>query len=211
MNIRHISAPFLLALALPMAGSAQVPSEAAGCLCPVTGPCCRCADGREVVVDISTGVAPWTVRRGNLPAQAAVPNPNSNWMPPPLPANWVTPPGAPTIAGDYVYELRYVIPRCVIPATIAMTFQGSVDNTAVVSVDGNIPVGSMAGFSSLTSLTVPAAALTPGPHTLTVVVTNVGTTGPGNLTGLLVRARLVSRCPLQEGPAATATSLPDQQ
>jgi len=211
MHLRHLSRSLLLALAIPIAGSAQVASNTEGCLCPVTGPCCRCADGREVVVDISTGVAPWTVRRGNLPAQLAVTNPNSNWMPPPLPANWITPPGAPTFAGDYVYELRYVIPRCVIPASVTMTLQGAVDNSAVISIDGNINVGSMAGFGSLTTLTVPAAAVAPGPHTLTVVVTNAGTTSPGNLTGLLVRARLVARCPLQDGPGGTPTSLPDQQ
>lgn len=208
-------APMLAFGTLSFSAPAQVPNPT-GCLCPVSGLCCRCADGSELAVDISTGVAPWTVRRGNLPVQPVVPAvANPNWTASLLPAKWVTPPGAPTIAGDYVYELRYVIPRCVIPADHSIAIVGAVDNIATVSVDGMAPFGTFAGYTSTSSLSVPAAGLTPGAHTLTVVVNNSGNTHPGNLTGLLIRARILTRCPRQPVPgsnpdeAGPATPHPD--
>ena len=209
ISFRRIAllAPMLALGTLSFSAPAQVSSQT-GCLCPVNGLCCLCADGRQLSVDISTGIAPWTVRRGNLPVQPVViAPPNGSWTASLLPARWVTPPGAPTIAGDYVYELRYVIPRCVIPARVSIVINGAVDNSATVSVDG-VAFGSFAGFTSISNFGVPAAGLTPGTHTLTVVVNNSGTTGAGNLTGLLIRARILTRCPLQPVPGSTPASRP---
>jgi hypothetical protein len=189
----------LLAGAWSFSAPAQVSSGTTGCLCPVRGLCCRCADGRQLQVDISTGVAPWRVRRGNAPSQPAIVHPIAAWTASLPPAQWITPPNAPEDGGDYVYELQYFVPECLIHSRFAVTGEWAVDNSGAISVDGGPPFATNAGFQTgnVASFTVPPAGLTLGLHTLTVVVNNIS--GP---TGLLLRARITTFCPLQAEPAS---------
>ena len=200
---RRLAALLMLAVGtLSFSAPAQVSSQPSGCQCPVSGLCCQCADGRRLQVDISTGTAPWRVRRGNAPSQLAITLAHPAWTASLPPAQWIRPPGSPTDSGDYVYELQYTVPNCVIPARFAITGQLASDETASVSVDGGPAFATQAGFQqpNVASFTVPPAGLTPGTHTLTVVVRNTG-----DVTGLLLRASIITLCPLQRGPGTPAT------
>jgi hypothetical protein len=189
-----------LAMALLIAGpfsvpaSAQVPAQP--CPCAVNSICCQCADGSTKQVDLSTGIAPWRVTGPSSgPSQLVIGGGNSAWTASLPPAAWVVPPGAPQTVGNYQYTLQYNVPQCVIPANTVMTVQFASDDGATIA--GTSFTSSGFAASSIPTFTLPATFTTPGPHTLIVNVNNV--TGP---TGLLVRATITTRCPLQQPTGA---------
>jgi hypothetical protein len=178
---------------LPLAASAQVQP----CACTISAACCQCADGTSKHVDLSTGVAPWRVSWASSgPPQQAVPAGLTAWTAALPGAAWVGPAGPPINHTPYTYTLNYAVPNCVIPGTTVITVQAAADDSASLVV----PPGP--GFSAAphhtnpsampAPFTLPPSFTTPGPHTLTFMVHN--SVGP---TGLLLKATLTTKCPLQ--------------
>ena len=184
-------------MALLIAGSYSVPASAQvkPCPCVINSICCQCADGSTKQVNLNTGFAPWRVTGPSGGAsQLVIGASNSAWTASLPPAQWVGPPGAPETPGNYTYTLEYFIPQCVIPANVFITLQFSADDSATLAGTGF----TASGFNTNgPTFILPAAFNTPGLHTLTIVVNNV--VGP---TGLLVRATLNTRCPLQQPTGA---------
>ncbi len=157
-------------------------------------------------MNLSTGFAPWRVTGPSGGASQLVVGANPSlfgWTAALSPAQWVSPPGAPRALGNYTYTLQYFIPECVIPANMFITLQFAADDTATLTGTGFTASTWTAG--SIPTVTLPAGFNTPGLHTLTIVVNNVG--GP---TGLLVRATLNTRCPLQQPTGGLPTDAPPQ-
>jgi hypothetical protein len=164
---------------------------------PITLKCCHCLGEETKPLNIGTGQQvlplhsmPWTVN--NSPV---VPVANPAWAVS-APAQWVGPNGT-TNPGTYIYELKFVVPKCVIPASITIQGQFWADNTGTVSLSGpNAPSntvstsGGVYGFMQSKggsfSYTVNNAG---GVYTLKVVTVNQS--GP---TGMLMYASLVKRC-----------------
>jgi hypothetical protein len=197
-------------LATPiLTGSYSVPASAQAvpsCPCVVNAICCQCADGSLKTVDLSTGIAPWRVTGpGGGPSQLVVGGSNSAWTASAPSAQWVVPPGAPQVAGNYVYTLQYNIPSCVIPASVVMTVQFAADDSATIAGTGFTASG-FGTTGTLPTVVLPATFTTPGLHTLTVNLNNVV-----GATGLLVKATLTTRCPLQQPTGGTATTTGDAQ
>jgi hypothetical protein len=182
-----------------IAVSAQVPPLPG--MESITLQCCMCVDGSTQTRSIDTGTgAPWRVTPPNaLPSQAAVQVPPGQiprgWTNL-LPARWVRHPAA-VAAGDYVYQLRIMVPTyCVItPAAISVAGQYAAANGGSLQVNANPAVNTnpSTGFAAPTN--VPVTALVPGLNIVRVRVNNLG--GP---TGLLVRAVVSLRCPTQPLP-----------
>jgi hypothetical protein len=155
-------------------------------------PCCLCVDGRRMRIPINTRSAPWFVRN---PGSAAF-NPvalasHPAWTPALAPAGWVGPPGAATAAGDYVYELRVVMPRCLIRPVVRVVGRFAADNRATTTIGST--TSTTPGFS--TSDIRPfggALASTPGTQTIRIVVRN--NEGP---TGLVAQGVIEIICPRQ--------------
>jgi hypothetical protein len=107
------------------------------------------------------------------------------------PAVWIGHPGQPEDMGDYIYDLEFYVPNCMIPSQIHVIGRAAADNRASIFLDG-VPVPPpVPGFTSPTPFTAGPVTGT-GVHTLRFVVTNDG--GP---TGLVVRAAITVRCPEQ--------------
>lgn len=159
-------------------------------------PCCRCIDGGVATISINTGAAPWGV---NWPSvfgyPAVVPAANAAWAPVP-PAQWVGPAGAPTAAGDYVYQLQFQVPQCVIPARITIAGRFAADNGATLFIDAN-QVRSSAGTpnygflpGSVTSFSAPVPPTPTGLHSIRLVVSNTS-----NVTAAIVQGAISVTCP----------------
>lgn len=182
-------------------GTVPVPAlaQTQPCPCMINSICCQCADGSTKQVDLSTGQAPWRVTLpGGTSSSLVVGNQISNWTAALPPAQWVTPPGAPQTLGNYTYTLQYNIPNCVIPANVAITVQFAADDSA--TIPGTTFTASGFNAGTIPTFTLPPTFTTPGPHTLTVIVNNSFT-----YTGLLLKATLTTRCPLQTQPGQAAT------
>ena len=166
--------------------------------------CCRCLDGSGQEQRVDTGKAVWQVDLpgGGLSFQPVTPLvKHVAWATLP-PATWVGPAGGSTggAVGDYTYELKIYIPRCIIPSKVQITGRFAADNSAKVFAD-QTTVGSftqVGGYTGPANLNFQQANVTgftasfstPGVHTLRFVVNNIG--GP---TGLLVNGIMTSRCP----------------
>lgn len=179
-------------------------------------PCCQCIDGKETVIDLNTGTAPWTSPSGAVtPATPAGP-----WASSP-PAKWIY--TGNNAQGKYTYQLHIQVPKCVIPMSIKIEGKawaddivqmqldsaplGSSSNAAVAAnslVGGTWPnpgvaAGSYGGFGQTTNLNINQAfsGSASGNHILTATVNNAG--GP---TGFLFHGKLVVKCssgPLTQG------------
>ena len=165
---------------------------------PVNLPCCRCLDGKTTTVNASTGTAPWNVAFGSSAAQPVIPASNVSWTPVP-PGQWVGPAGN-AVLGDYTYTMPFQVPKCVIPMQVTISGKFAADNTGKLYIGGNLVKASQGtpnyGFlpGSVTPFTW-TGVLTPGPHAITMVVTN--TSGP---TGVVVAATITVTCPdLKDG------------
>lgn len=190
---------------LPREAAPGGPREAVADVRPVPGPairlrCCRCLDGQRQTVRIDTRAASWTVRPPNSSSsQPVVPASNGAWTAL-APGGWVGPQGAATV-GNYTYELRIVVPRCIIPARVTVAGRFAADNHATVfHVGPNNAVQQIAasppgdfGFQTASIRPFTAVLATPGTHTLRVVVRNAG--GP---TGLILEGAVTSVCPRPE-------------
>jgi hypothetical protein len=154
-------------------------------------PCCQCGDGGSKVVDLSTGVAPWTSPNGAVNPIAVV----NGWKIPTPPAKWVnTGSDAP---GVYTYTLHINVPKnC--SNTPRVSFSGTAwgDNNITVRLDdktlGTTPVSSGGqanyGFRDPYGVNV-SGGIGPGSHTLSVAVRNDD--GP---TGFLLDGKLKIEC-----------------
>lgn len=160
-------------------------------------PCCRCL-GDVVMLDLGTGKSSpidplWKVNGG--PAYTTPPYPG--WITTLAPANWIQPVASPTPSpqvpgGVYKYTVQFNVPTCTIPSEVRLEGKFAADNSAKVFLDGN-PVTACTvptcfkGPTAPVSFSVPS--ILPGPHTLTIDVTNNG--GP---SGLVVAAQLKGEC-----------------
>ncbi len=158
--------------------------------------CCKCTDGTKQTASISTGSAPW--RSTSAPTGTAlspvVAAGNGAWTPVPG-GSWVGPAGAPTLAGNYTYELRIEVPRCVVsPRALSIEGRFAADNSATVYFDNNQvavsqgPANLAFQAAGVTPFTI--TGVTPGVHILKIVVSNAG-----SVTGLNVSGQVTTACP----------------
>jgi hypothetical protein len=159
--------------------------------------CCECL-GQSRQLDLSTGLAAWTVKPPTGPAvmAAVIGSPHTAWTSA-APAKWINEDGtiSSKAAGLWKYKLRVLVPKCVIPFMRPLKLSGTVssDNSVKVtitnSVGTNVPVVSNPSLWSFQTMTPFSVALQPGMNTVTVEVTNEG--GP---TGMALNAVLDARC-----------------
>jgi hypothetical protein len=164
----------------------------------VSLPCCRCLDGKSTTVNVSTGTAPWNVAFGSATAQPVIPASNVSWTPVP-PGSWVGPRGNAAI-GDYTYTMPFQVPKCLIPMRVTISGKFAADNIGKLYIDGTFVKASQgtANYGFLPGSVTPfswSGVLTPGPHAITMVVTN--TSGP---TGVVVAATITVTCPREGEP-----------
>jgi hypothetical protein len=189
---------------------AGTPVQAAGPARVVRAVCCKCVDGSKQTAPINTGTAPWRVTAvptgttGGLGSVVAASNAAWTTLPP---ASWVGPQGAPTKVGDYTYELTIVVPRCAVNAR-AMSIEGrfAADNKATVFFNNTqIAVSQGAtnlGFQAASVTPFTVTGLTPGTHTLKIVVYNMS-----SVTALAVQGQVTTACPSNvEMSSATASA-----
>jgi hypothetical protein len=155
-------------------------------------PCCLCVDGRRIRVRINTRAAPWFVRNpGSGTFNPVVPANNLAWTSGLAPAGWVGPPGAPTAVGDYVYELRVVMPRCLIRPVVRVVGRFAADNRATTTI--GTTTSTTPGFT-LGSIRPFGGALSSNPGTQTIRITVRNDGGP---TGLVALGVVEIICPRQ--------------
>ncbi|MFZ5670974.1 MAG: hypothetical protein ACOY4K_15910 [Pseudomonadota bacterium] len=195
LNIAKIAVATALVLA-PLPGAAQSSRV-------LRVPCCKCVDGKKLEVAIDTGrVTGWTVRKpgsGPMPVQSAS---NAAWASV-SPASWVGPGASVTAAGEYVYELTFTVPECVIPAGVSISGRFAADNSATLFIDGNQVAstsGGIYGFQAGGIAPYTITGLSPGQHTLTVEVNNAG-----NVTGLALSGVITVACPRDPRAIASAS------
>lgn len=159
-------------------------------------PCCRCVDGRVHQVNLNTRTAPWRVRApGSLVFQPVVPAGNVAWTTLAAPAGWVSHANG-NLPGNYVYELRIQVPRCMIRSRVTIDGVFSADNGVVLRlvppVGPQVPLGVRPPPTAFTGVTAfPATAMVaPGTYILRATVTNLH--GP---SGFVLRGRILVRCP----------------
>jgi hypothetical protein len=162
--------------------------------------CCNCLTETNIY-DLSTGqqaTDPYWVTAGS---SAYAPTPSSQWRALP-PAHWIQYSSFPTDtygATTFPYRLQFTIPECIAPMSARLDGKFAADNAATLSIDGQ-QIASCAGpncFSSTsTQAPVPfsVTGLSPGLHTITVIVTNMLAAGQNTISGLIVSAQLTTRC-----------------
>ncbi len=165
----------------------------------VTSQCCRCLDGNQQTVSINTRTAPWMVATGNGPAVPVSTNVSNPGWSPLAPAGWV---GPPALSGtSYTYTLQIEIPKCTIGARVGLKGTFGADNSAILYLDNtqiSATSGGINGFQAPNFGSF-STVLTPGPHTLKVVVSN-----PHSVTGLILQGGLITQCPKELSSTTTA-------
>ena len=186
----------LLSVAAPALGQGRATEGRGGEDTAVTVACCLCVDGSSRTSSFETGTARWRVTRpGGQSAETAiiVGSPQGAWASL-SPARWISPVGLPSARGDYVYDLTFYLPGCMIRPVVAISGDFAGDNRATVYLDGqqiavsNGPPNMGFRQSNVTSFT--GSISSPGPHLLRIVVYN-----EESHTGLLVRGRMNMVCP----------------
>jgi hypothetical protein len=173
--------------------------------------CCKCL-GTGASYSLNTGTAPWKLISGPAGPAVAITSPHSLWAPA-SPAQWIgpsaTPVTSPSAPGGYTYQLRIVIPKCVIPSSVTISGKYWGDDEAYMSATGAAGSATPAkasgggwGFQSIHagtfSYTVPMSN-TGGVVTLTIRVPNAA--GAASPAGLLVIGDVKQRCATdQPGP-----------
>lgn len=93
-----------------------------------------------------------------------------------------------------MYEFAIEVPRCVIAPKVSIEGRFLADNKATVDLDGmQVAVSQSApnlGFQSAALTPFTITGLTTGPHTLKIVVSNMG-----GVTGLNVSGQVTTACP----------------
>jgi hypothetical protein len=171
-------------------------------------PCCRCVDGSTQTISINTGSAPWNYAPagGTLSPAPVISQPNTAWTTALAPAQWIGP-GASAPAGNYTYNLMINVPRCIIPAQVAIVGQVAADNSEAVSVDTNTQIAQYTGIwgfqtPHILSFNAPPPPLAPGiMHSLQVTVNN-----EGGASGMVVKGTIRITCPKEPlGPSPADT------
>jgi hypothetical protein len=132
-----------------------------------------------------------------------VAQPNPAWTQTLSPALWIAPPGAPQAIGTYVYTTTFNVPACTIPSTVSLAGKFAADNAAQLYIDNNatpfvLNGPANYGFQTGSIASFQASPLSPGTHTIKVLVTNIG--GP---TGLVVQAAVTRNCTNNPYPGHT--------
>lgn len=181
-----IAAPFTALLAAAPAAAQGPPASKA-----ILVPCCKCADGSVLTVDISTGAAPWRVKPPAGAPAAAVPVPSipPSWTTALAPAVWIQHPAG-EADGTYEYELRYQVQKCTIKPDVTVSGDFSADNSATLTVGGPTPVFTAPGPTAYTSTFPFSAPLPVGAGAIKVSVVNDELD-----TGLVLRGTITVRCP----------------
>ena len=157
-------------------------------------PCCDpCSDkGGVQVIDLSTGVAPWSSTNGAVSNIGVYPG----WKNPNPPASWVF--AGSNNVGTYTYNLKINIPQnCVNPPRVSYSATAWGDNNITVRMDdkvlGTTAVSSRGqanyGFRDPYGVKI-EGALSVGSHTLSVNVRN-----DESVTGFLLSGALRIECP----------------
>ncbi|MDP1737130.1 MAG: hypothetical protein Q8L23_06795 [Caulobacter sp.] len=205
INIAQVAATVTLVLA-PLPGAAQVAGSRV-----LKVPCCKCVDGKKLEVVIDTGrVAGWTVRKPGSTSAAPVQSASNSAWATVSSASWVGPGSSFTTAGTYVYEFKFEVPRCTIPAAVSISGRFAADNSGKVSLDNGPTVASSLGSANLgfqqanvTPYTI--TGIGPGPHTLKVEVYNAG-----SATGLALSGIITVACPRDPNATASAGNSGDE-
>lgn len=204
-----------LASSLPMAlaqdNDRQVRPPAGGNV--LTLKCCHCT-GTANTFSLNTGAAPWKIVSGGATAVVAPPHPA--WASAP-PAQWIGPnpsAGSSAPVGGFTYQLRILIPKCIVPSSITIKGQYWGDDQAQIAVTGTgsgaggtwsaTPANYVQNSAGNFSYTLPMSNAV-GTVTLTVKVQNAAI-GP-NPTGFLVHGELTQRC-ASDGPVPVSGDLP---
>lgn len=200
---------------------AQEPAEQTAVPMPIAiGPtlkCCTCVNGMSVTpppLDISTGQVAWTVNPG--PPQAnVIMTPNAGWANL-SPAKWVQAANSASPAsagpGPFHYATTFTVPKCPIPfSAVQLNGAYAADNNAVVTLGSNTSTcsGALTNPYCFKNPGMPLnfpVALTSLPQTLKVDVTNQA----GSISGLIVKAQVVPRCPVCPKPYVDILNLPMQ-
>ncbi|HEX8366287.1 MAG TPA: hypothetical protein VF603_13480 [Allosphingosinicella sp.] len=178
-------------------------------------PCC---DGtREQPVNISTGVARWRVAAAGStsfewapllftlgPGWAEPPTARLRVTPPPppavpwnefAPARWIGPPGD-AQAGEYDYEVQFLVPRCVGRRRVAIVGRFAAADSAVILGASGMELAGTPGPRAAQVREFPMTIsfrnsqdVRPEMQTLRVRVRSAGAP-----TGLIVQASAISRC-----------------
>jgi hypothetical protein len=181
-------------IAAPLAGaqeSAPLGPEKPVATKALLVPCCRCADGSEEVIDISTGFAPWRVSPPSGPSVAAGPGPGPppTWTTALNPARWIHHPVIED-PGTYVYELRFQVRKCTVPGEVVVSGQFSADNSATLTIGTPTPSFAAPGPTAYTGTFSFSKSVGAGMQSLKVVVVNNEAD-----TGLVLRGTITLRCP----------------
>lgn len=164
--------------------------------------CCDCV-GKVTTLNLSTGQGGpndpiWTINGAPAHPTSAYPG----WMATTNamlnPAKWIqfpnqSTPASNVPAGNYKYNVRFNTPRCVIPSTITLEGYFAADNSATVSLDGNIIPTTICSNNCFNvpqapvhfTVTVPSSVS----HSLDFVVNNLG--GP---SALVANVKVTRRC-----------------
>jgi hypothetical protein len=159
-------------------------------------PCCECL-GRSVQLDLSTGVAPWTVSPGAGPTPTTL----SAWTASASPAKWIQPvsPATATATSNlpanttYHYQVAFTVPdNCTIPYDhVELAGKWAADNDGKVNLGP--PISNISNCTTGNCFGAPiafsVASVNVGSHALTVDVTNRSL-----YSGLLVNAVLTGHC-----------------
>jgi hypothetical protein len=169
----------------------------------VSGPLCR-----DVTINLSTGVANWTVSPGTVGVITNLANLNGTWVAPTAPARWIQPANASTPqllpGGFYQYSVSFNLPGPLNQySSISLSGRYAADNTVhqfFVSPGQSAPGGPLCTpanancFSTWTPFNI-TTGFSPGTNTLNVRVYNNPMSGGGpTYTGLVVEATLRAVC-----------------
>ncbi len=168
--------------------------------------CCRCL-GETTTLNLGTGIANWALENGPaFPVANAYPG----WTTALSPAKWIQ--SAPSTngsatgvsAGTYKYQLRFMVPRCLIGATVQLAGRFAADNSARLLLNGT-PIAATPQNKGFVTPTSFSAVLPPGIHTLMIEVKN-----EDSVSGAVLQAQLVRRC-ATEGTSLPAPPIPPMQ
>jgi len=198
-----VSAMFAVAILLLAAASAMAQTDRVSTntgdarpTTPTLG-CCQCLGGTNTL-DLSTiSSNNWTVN-GN-PAVFLGPI-NAYWNINPGPAKWVSTSatgGTGNVnAGTYDYQLKFVVPTCVIEQRVTLTGNYGGDDDVYVYLDNTLVSQCTGGWCFNTPNKVlsilPTTAVSSTAHTLLVRVKNGGPTP--SPSGMFINAKLTSAC-----------------
>jgi hypothetical protein len=162
--------------------------------------CCKCIGGEGQTLNLNTGSNTWRVSGPGVTGSVLAPTvtvPNPGWISSLTPAKWIAPnTGATATEGVFVYELKILVPNCVIPMeSIKLDGKVSADNsfkaTLINPTGGSTPIGQNSPTSTAFKVATPISGTltTPGMYTLRIEATNEG--GPH---AAIVQAVLKTKC-----------------